>query len=342
MADTLLIAPADVAVLGQLATLAAAAGYDQQAIGPVLALSGHRADLDAFLIDCSAELAAGDAARVRVLFTEVDVDSASALDVLAPAMLAPTLATVSARAAYGPLLDALETGVGVDVAYQPVVEIRTGRTIAFEALLRLTHDGREVPPLEVFRAATEVGRSTGADAAARRAAVSGAAGWIGGRGLFLNLLPEAVTRPDDLDATDEAVANAGLGREQVCFEVPAACPDGGRHVIRVLEHLRARGYRIGLDDVVDAPDSMALVERLRPDSVKVSSALVRELPRLGARSSVATVVGAAHAVGARVSAKTIETAAQLDAVLFVGVDDAQGWQVGQPMRPPSGRRALIS
>jgi EAL domain-containing protein (putative c-di-GMP-specific phosphodiesterase class I) len=341
-ADTLIIAPAGASLLGRLASLAASAGYDGTVLGPLLRVRGRRADLDAFVLTCASSVSAAEAATTRVLYPEVDIETAGALEVLAPALAADALSTLAARALHGGMLDALDAGIGVQAAYQPIIEIRSGRSVAFEALLRLQHESRNVPPLEVFKAAAEAGRLAGADAAARRAAIRGAAGWIGDRALFLNLLPASIERPDDLEDTDVAVAEAGLARSQVRFEASPAEDGDDRHLARVLEHLRTRGFGIALDDVTADRRVLALVERLRPDAVKVSRRLVQELPSLQARSAVATIVGAAHEVGARVAAIGIETKSQLDAVLFVGVDDAQGWEVGQPMRAPSGRPALVS
>jgi EAL domain-containing protein (putative c-di-GMP-specific phosphodiesterase class I) len=268
-----------------------------------------------------------------VLWTDADLATASALDVLGAALAAEPVATIAARAAHGAMLDALANGIGVRAMYQPMVEIRTGQTTAFEALLRLEFGGRVVPPAEVFRAATDTGRLAAADAAARRAAICGASGWIGPRTLFLNVVPDAVARPDVLDDTDAAVELAGLARAQIAFEAPVPHGDP-RHLERVLSHLRARGFGVGLDDVTSDAAALRLVEAVRPGSVKIDRALVAELPSVPGREALAAVVGVAHAVGARVVAKGIETAAQLDAAMLVGVDDAQGWQVGQPMRPP--------
>lgn len=227
-------------------------------------------------------------------------------------------------------------------AYQPVIEIGTRRTVAFEALLRLEHAGRTVPPLAVFRAAADAGRIAAAEHAARIAAIRGAAGWIGRRSLVLNLLPHAIVSSDDVAGTDAAVAAARLERSQVVFEVAVPGDHGERHVVRVLEHLRMRGYGIALDDVTDAATSLDLVRRVQPDTLKVAPALVRELPGLHARAAVAAVLGAAHAAGSRVGVKGIETASHLEAVLLAGIDDAQGWQVGLPMRAPGDRPAFAS
>jgi EAL domain-containing protein (putative c-di-GMP-specific phosphodiesterase class I) len=338
---TLVLAPSSAAVLDRLASLASVAGYDHRIEGPLLVVGGRAEALDELLARCAASVSPGEAATTRVVWLDLDLDAASAWDVLATALAADTLAAVAARAAHGAMLDALDAGRGVETAYQPIIDMRSGQTIAFEALLRLEHAGRSVPPLDVFRAAAETGRLSAADAAARRAAIRGATGWIGRRSLFLNLLPASIERPEDLDATATEVHLAGFEPGQIVFET-SVLDDDARHLDRVLAHIRMRGFGISLDDVSDDPDALRLVEQVRPETVKIASSVVADLPGLQARAAVATVVGVAHAIGARVVAKGIENPAQLDAVLFVGVDDAQGWQVGQPMRPPSGRAAVAS
>jgi EAL domain-containing protein (putative c-di-GMP-specific phosphodiesterase class I) len=324
------------------AAAAVAAGHAVDAHGALLLVRGERVALDGLAERLAGALRGADAAAVRMVVLGGEPLSAPVLDVLAPAMLADSLATLAAKTAHGTLLDALEASSGVNTVFQPIVDLRTEATTGFEALLRLEHEGRSVPPLEVFGAAADAGRLRAADGASRRAAILAASGWIGPRSLFLNLHAIAVEHPSAFDDTDAAVEAAGLRRDQLVFETPAPIEvDDVRHVVRVLEHLRDRGYRIGLDDASDDPGVLRLIERLRPDHVKIDRSLIAELPALQARSAVATVVGAAHAAGATVVAKGLETAAQVDAVVFVGVDGAQGWQVGQPMRPPSGRPARV-
>lgn len=338
---TLVLAPASAPVLDRLASLASVAGYDHRIEGPLLVVHGRASGLDELVARWAGSVSPGEAATTRLVRLALDIDAASALDVLAPALAADTLATVKARSTHGAMLDALEAGIGVETAYQPIIELRTGRTVGFEALLRLEHDGRSVPPLEVFRAAAETGRLRAADAAARRAAVRGAAGWIGPRVLFLNLLPASIERPEDLDVTASEVTAAGFDRTRIVFET-SVIDDDARHLDRVLAHLRLRGFGLSLDDLTDDPAALRLMEQVRPDTVKIASSVIAALPGIQARAAVATIVGVAHSIGARVVAKGIETSAQLDVVLFVGVDDAQGWQIGQPMRPPSSRAAIAS
>lgn len=341
VSSVLILAPPSASVLARLDALASAGEHRCEALGPLLMVHGSRPDLEHLVLRWAAQLAAADAAATRAVVIDGDPRAMDGTSLLAPALQAPSLALLAAREVHGRMLDALVDGAGAQALYQPVVDIRSGCTTGFEALLRLEHDGRAVPPVEVFRAALDTGRLAEVDAAARRLAIEVAAGWIGGRRLYLNLLPEAISRPADVDATDLAVAAAGLDRRQLVFEA-AVCVDGDpRHLERVLGHLRARGYGIGLDDATAEPPVLELIERIRPDTVKLARSVVQALPELQARSAVANVVGAAHAAGATAVAKGIETAAQLDAVSVVGAEAAQGWQVGQPMRAP-GHRVLAS
>ncbi|HYD08485.1 MAG TPA: EAL domain-containing protein [Acidimicrobiales bacterium] len=339
--SVLILAPSGTSVLGRLDALVSTEGHRREAVGPLLLVHGDRPTLERLALSCASALTVADAAATRAVVLDADPRELDGMAVLGPAMQAPPLSLLAARDIHGRMLDALAAGLGAQAMYQPVIEIRSGRTTGFEALLRLDHDGRAVPPVEVFGAAADAGRLAEADAAARRVAIATAAGWIGGRSLHLNLLPEAIVRPEDLDDTDRAVAEAGLEKSQLVFEASIPADGDFSHLERVLTHLRARGYGIALDDATAEPAVLDLVERLRPRVVKVARQIVQGLPALQARSAVANIVGAAHVAGAVVVAKGIETAAQLDAVWVVGVEAAQGWQVGQPMQPP-GRRVLAT
>jgi EAL domain-containing protein (putative c-di-GMP-specific phosphodiesterase class I) len=337
---TLILAPSAAIVSNRAIALADARALACRPADGLVVVRGPRAAIDDIVHHLGETSSAAESAAVRVLVLDGDVDlrTMPAGDVLGAALTADSLAAIVAKVAHRAMLDALILGVGVQAVYQPVIEIRSGTTSAFEALLRLEHQGRAVPPMDVFRAAVEAGRLAEADAAARRVTIGGAAGWIGGRALFVNIDPASVEHPADLEDTVAAVAEAGLSPAQVTFE--ATMPPRGtdlRHLARVLGHLRARGFGIALDDVTAARESMGLVRALRPDVIKIARSMIVDLPGVVARSAVAAVVGTAHAVGARVVAKGVESPGQLDAVLFVGVDDAQGWEVGQPMRAPGAR-----
>jgi EAL domain-containing protein (putative c-di-GMP-specific phosphodiesterase class I) len=337
---TLILAPAGAVVSNRAIALADARALSCRAAEGLVIVRGARDAVDDLVCHLGETSSATESAAVRVLVVDGDVDLAMtpAAAVLGPALTADSLAAIVAKVAHRAMLDALFVGVGVQAVYQPIIEIRSGATSAFEGLLRLEHEGRAVPPMDVFRAAADAGRLAEADAAARRVTIGGAAGWIGARALFVNLDPASVERPADLDDTVAAVAEAGLSAAQVTLEADVPSSAGERrHLRRVLEHLRARGFGIALDDVTSDREAMDLLRAVRPDVVKIASSMIGDLPGVVARSAVAAVVGTAHSIGARVVAKGIETAAQLDAVLFVGVDDAQGWEVGQPMRAPGSR-----
>jgi len=80
-------------------------------------------------------------------------------------------------------------------------------------------------------------------------------------------------------------------------------------VLDFLGQARLRGAAIALDDMEDAPDADLLIERLRPDIVKVRD--------------MATISRVRHVD--RIAVEHIETFADLDAARAQGADLLQGW-----------------
>jgi len=285
---------------------------------------------DRLLARLARELTTAEADVVRVACDPGDDDGVA---VAAQLMTAPTLSVELARRGI-----TVEVGLLAEAelypVYQPVVDLADGRTTGYEALLRGRVDGREVGGGDLFFLAAAAGWGDRLDRWAREAAVAGAGPWLGGADLFVNCSPEAVVRPEVcLAGTAEAVADAGIAPHQLVFEVVEAHATRDRgHLLAVLEHHRAQGWRVALDDVGVGWSSLALVSALRPDVVKLDKALVARLDTGAARAVVGGLVEVAHSLGAVVVAEGVETQARADQARQLGVDLGQGWLFGRPAR----------
>jgi EAL domain-containing protein (putative c-di-GMP-specific phosphodiesterase class I) len=233
--------------------------------------------------------------------------------------------------------DLARTGA-VSSHYQPIVELDTGRTVAFEALLRVTGRDGPVPPGDLFGAAASGGWSQALDQVARRSAIIGAAGWLGDRSLFVNFVPSSIYDPNVcLRTTEQAAREAGIGMDKLVFEVVET------ERIRDIDHLRrifaryhAMGARVALDDLGSGYASLAVAAELRPDVVKVDGGVVRRLPDDGdACGFVLEAVTQARSIGAVVLAEGVETQEQAELAVGLGVTLAQGWHFGHPAPAPA-------
>ncbi|MDT0276328.1 EAL domain-containing protein [Blastococcus goldschmidtiae] len=249
-------------------------------------------------------------------------------------LTAPSLAVELARRGV-----TVEVGVLAEAefwsAYQPIVRLADRSVVAHEALLRGFVDGREVGGGDLFFVAESAGWLARLDRIGRESAITGAAPWLGGDDLFINVNPTSIYRAQVCLASTEQVAHAsGLAPEQFVFEVVEshAIADRG-HLVSVLEHYRSLGWRVALDDVGAGYSSLSLLAAVRPEVVKLDKGLVQGLPDEGARTVLKAVTDLAHELGAVVVAEGIETEELAEQVAELGADLGQGWLFGRPVRP---------
>lgn len=290
----------------------------------------------AWLTRLAGTLSSIERDEVRVHVGELPTEGDS---LLAALMQAPTLQMVVARAPGG-----IAAGLAADrflSHYQPIVDIRRNEVVAFEALLRAERDGSLISAGELFAAAEDAGWLTQLDRIGRERAIEGAGEWLGDRDLFVNFNPTSIYRPEVcLRTMERAVRRAGLDRSHLVFEVVEShAVDDPTHLVGILDHYRAMGCRVALDDMGAGYSSLTLLARVRPDVVKIDKALVQAVPEHGATAVVRSLVTLSHDLGARVVAEGIETADQLARVADLGVDLVQGWYLGRPVERPEARHA---
>ncbi len=96
--------------------------------------------------------------------------------------------------------------------------------------------------------------------------------------------------------------------------------------IEALVRLRAIGVRLSVDDLGTGYSSLAYLQRLPVDEVKIDRSFLAELPgRASAEAVVGAIVELGHRLGYHVVAEGMEDAGSLDAAARLGCDTAQGF-----------------
>lgn len=224
-------------------------------------------------------------------------------------------------------LDALARSHQPRIALQPVVDLRTGDVLAYEALSRFD-DGRG-PDVWFAEAA-----AAGAGVRLELAAFDNA--------LALQLPPQTQLC---VNLSSEVIVSGPLQRRLAAIaELDAARL---RHlVIELTEHeavsdyasvdialrpWRERGLRLAIDDTGAGHSSLTHVLRLQPDVVKLDRLLITELDHDPVRRSlVKALTGFCGEVGILLIAEGVENAAELACLQELGVPYAQGYHLGRP------------
>ncbi|MEU5846151.1 sensor domain-containing protein [Saccharopolyspora shandongensis] len=223
------------------------------------------------------------------------------------------------------------------MAYQPIIDLGTGRTVAMEGLLRWTHPlYGTVSPAEFIPLAEESDVIHGIGAHMLRMASRELAAYRARHQLDLrlkvNLSARQLEDPYLHNDVREALAEAGLPASAVCLEVTeSALMHDPTAAAQVLSNLRRLGVRLAIDDFGTGYSSLAQLQRLPLDTLKIDRSFITGVDENpDAEAIVNSIIAMAHAVKLTVVAEGVEKAEQLDLLRRLGCDQAQGFYIGKP------------
>ena len=225
-------------------------------------------------------------------------------------------------------VDAAIRGVGLSSVFQPIVVLPDGAVMGFEALARWP-ESTGLGPEVVFARAAALNRVDELDRLCIDTAIEGALaqGMTRNTLLCINCEPSSAMA----DTARNAVLKRGHTELQLMFELTErsllAHP---RALLAKVAELRADGFGIALDDVGAHPDSLALLDVISPDVVKLDMRLVQSQPDDAQARTLSAVLAHHERSGALILAEGIETDDHLEQALAVGATLGQGYKFGRP------------
>jgi len=221
----------------------------------------------------------------------------------------------------------------VRTLWQPVVDLASGAIVGFEALSRGPADSLFEMPRAMFALSGRVGASGELDRLCHESAFREAAGFAPAGKLFVNVLPETLADPKFSGGAmrDLAVAT-GRKPADVVVEISERAVGGATEsCVAACAALRAGGFAIAIDDAGTGAAGATLIDRLKPDFVKVDASLVRGIDaNLLKQEIFGSLVGAGSASGAAVVAVGVETAREAGVLRALGARYAQGYHFAAP------------
>jgi diguanylate cyclase (GGDEF)-like protein len=237
------------------------------------------------------------------------------------------------------IIDSLVTGGKIVAALQPIVRLVNDTVIGYEALARYPPLARIGTPDELFASAASLNMQSAVDLACVKAALHAAPN-IGDADLFVNVLIGTLVDQRGVAALDKAVHDARVDPASIVLEFSEREPVPDLALLqRIAAELRARGFRIAVDDAGAGHASMRVIAELRPEFIKVDRSLIQAIDADRARRAlVVALLSFSGHIGARVIAEGIETAREQEALQSLGVQFGQGWLLGRAvlMHPLAG------
>jgi EAL domain-containing protein (putative c-di-GMP-specific phosphodiesterase class I) len=214
----------------------------------------------------------------------------------------------------------------VHIVYQPLVDLRTAKTFAYEALAR-TRAPEFDGPMALFAAAV-AGACTGELGRVLRVlAVDGCSS----HPLFINIHPAELNERWVVQPDDPIFQHS----EDVYLEITEAVPlSHFRLCQRMLDEVRGRGVHLVVDDLGAGYSNLKYIADLHPRIVKLDRGLVAGLTRSSRLFKlVAGIVRLCGELDAKVVAEGIETEEELSAVVEAGARYGQGYLLARPAFP---------
>jgi len=237
------------------------------------------------------------------------------------------------------LTDAIERSE-LFVLYQPLFSLESGALSGAEALVRWRHPQRGVVlpgdfiPLAEQNGLIERIDSFVLDEACRQLAEWGSdeGGWDDFT-ISVNVSGRQLRDRGLVDRVSGALERHGIAPARLCLEVTETALVGELgDANRVLESLSKLGVRIALDDFGTGYSTLAHLQNLHADILKIDRSFIAQLGG-GSRDReiVSAVTAMAHALGMTVVGEGIETSSQLDKLIALDCDEGQGYMLARPL-----------
>ncbi len=236
-----------------------------------------------------------------------------------------------------------------ELHYQPIVDLRGGRLVGLEALVRWRHPERGlVPPAEFIPAAEESGLIIPLgqfvlETACRQMAAWEADGLPSARlSLSVNVSTHQLQDPGFGEMLQSVVAGSGFEARRLILEITeSALMDDIDASAATLLGLKTLGLRLAIDDFGTGYSSLSYLERLPIDVLKIDRSFIaalrrgRDVPVL-----VRSIIKLGQTLGMDVLAEGIEREEQLARLRELGCRLGQGFYFSPPV-PASGAEGVL-
>ena len=230
---------------------------------------------------------------------------------------------------------ALTSGQGLELAYQPIFQTRTGNVAGAEALVRWQHPTRgRMSPVTFIELAEERGLIDRLGLWVMRQAcqfaASSALPWVA-----VNVSPNQFRDEQFASHVFQILDETGLQPRRLEIEITEGLLLQNSPLIQsTLMRLRARGIRVALDDFGTGYSSISYLRSHGMDKLKIDQSFTAKLGQdFEIDSIVKSIIELARAMHMLVTAEGVETEEQRELLDLMGCDQLQGFLLARPLTP---------
>ncbi len=216
--------------------------------------------------------------------------------------------------------------------YQPKVDMRSGRIVGMEALVRWQHPQKGlVSPLEFIPLAEETGLIVPLGNWVMQAACLQAQAWqelgIAGLVVAVNISGVQFRQPDLVENVARALEWSGLAAQYLELEITeSVVMENAPQAIVMLEQLHRMGVGLSIDDFGTGYSSLNYLKRFPIDKLKIDQSFIRDISADADDAAIVqAIIALAHGLRLRVVAEGVENEGQLDFLRGLDNDEYQGF-----------------
>ena len=225
------------------------------------------------------------------------------------------------------------------VYYQPIVSLRDGQIVGFEALTRWQSPKGLVMPNDFIPVADETGIILSINRQLMHEACQQLLSW---QQLFpsnpplslsVNISPKQFAQADLAAQIGQLLQESGMDPRFVDLEITEtiAMADAAKSA-GILSELKALGVGLDIDDFGTGYSSLSRLQSFRVDTLKIDRIFVSRMDSdHETHEIVRVIINLAHSLGLKVVAEGVETQAQFDLLRKLGCERAQGYLFSKPV-----------
>ncbi len=222
------------------------------------------------------------------------------------------------------------------IHFQPQIELKTGRIIGAEALLRWVPSQNGVSPKRFIPILEETGCIVKVGTWVLGEACKAAKEWqkkgYGNLCVAVNLAARQLRQADIIDIVKQALENSGLAPEYLEIELTESTLIDTSISKKNLKRLEKLGVRLAIDDFGTGYSSLSYLKQYSVDVLKIDRSFIMDINKDKDDDAVTSaMVALSHKLDMKVIAEGVETVEQLEYLTALGCDQAQGFLIAEPM-----------
>ncbi len=221
----------------------------------------------------------------------------------------------------------------IETVFQPIVSLKNGSIIGYEALSRGPAGSELTSPAALFRTADELSMVWDLELLCRTKAIERAHSIEPEKYLFINIDPNIIKDEKFRRGfTKEFLRNHNISPESIIFEITerTAIEDYAAFS-ETLKNYTSQGYKIAIDDMGAGYSGLKTITNTRPHYIKIDMELIRGIDRDSFKQAlIKNFVNLSISTNIKIIAEGIETEEELQTLIKLGVYAGQGYFMQRP------------